>query len=288
MHKTFLDKRSTDQLHWVGDGFLVKSMFSYHDDVEIFSPFLLLDYASPSQFSPTTDRRGVGQHPHRGFETVTIVYDGEVQHRDSCGAGGVIGPGDVQWMTAAAGILHEEWHSANYAAKGGPFEMVQLWVNLPKKDKTHLPRYQSIVAKDIPNVELAKDSGMLRVIAGEYLGNKGPALTFTPIDLWDLRLNAEKELKLQFPAEHNALLLVQQGRISVEDESFAAGELAVFGRDGDGISIKSHEESCKILVLAGAAIPEPVVGYGPFVMNTEDEIKQAYLDLRAGILGRYS
>ena len=179
---------SAPRQHWVGDGFPVRSLFSYDSHGKHTSPFLLFDYAGPMDFTPAARPRGVGQHPHRGFETVTIVYDGEVTHRDSTGAGGMIGPGDVQWMTAASGIIHEEFHSPEFTRKGGRFEVVQLWVNLPAKDKMTAPGYQTLLNRDIPTVALPDGAGTLRVIAGEYAGQRGPARTFTPIDVWDVRL----------------------------------------------------------------------------------------------------
>ncbi len=201
--------------HWVGDGFPVRTLFSYDNLGKHISPFLLLDHAGPAEFTPTTEQRGVGQHPHRGFETVTIVYDGEVQHRDSTGSGGTIGPGDVQWMTAASGILHEEFHSENFARTGGKLEMVQLWVNLPAKDKMAAPGYQTILDRDIPNIALKDNAGSLRLIAGEFDGHTGPSRTFTPIDVWDLRLNAGKLLTLDLHEGRNTALVVLKGSVQV-------------------------------------------------------------------------
>jgi redox-sensitive bicupin YhaK (pirin superfamily) len=183
--------------HWVGDGFPVRSIFSYHDRVADFSPFLLLDYAAPMQFAPSAYRRGVGEHPHRGFETVTIVYSGEVEHRDSFGGGGIISSGDVQWMTAARGLVHEEFHGPVFAREGGTFEVIQLWVNLPAKDKMTDPGYQPILSVQIPRVELANGAGYLRVIAGEFGGAFGPAHTFTPMNIWDMRLNVGATLDFE-------------------------------------------------------------------------------------------
>ena len=202
--KKILGVYSAPRQHWVGDGFPVRSLFSHASHGQHLSPFLLLDYAGPTEFQPAQQRRGVGQHPHRGFETVTIVYQGEVDHRDSTGAGGHIGPGDVQWMTAAGGILHEEFHSDAFTRAGGLLEMVQLWVNLPAADKLAEPGYQTLLDADIPTVALAEGAGQVRVIAGEFRGRRGPARTFTPIDLWDLRLNAGHSL--QFTAAQYALI----------------------------------------------------------------------------------
>ncbi|HPG88438.1 MAG TPA: pirin family protein, partial [Hyphomicrobium sp.] len=199
---------SAPRQHWVGDGFPVRTMLSHHDQGAHISPFIMLDYAGPAKFTPTTDRRGVGQHPHKGFETVTIVYDGEVEHRDSTGAGGVIGPGDVQWMTAASGIVHEEFHSPAFAKTGGTFEMVQLWVNLPAKDKAAKPGYQNLLDANIPAVDLPDGAGTLRVIAGAYGSAKGPARTFTPINIWDVRLGRGKTATLDVPEGHTLSVLV--------------------------------------------------------------------------------
>ncbi|MEL0029082.1 MAG: pirin family protein, partial [Perlucidibaca sp.] len=205
--KQILGVRGNLQQHWVGDGFPVRSLFSYDSLGRELSPFLLLDYAGPHDFAPAARPRGVGQHPHRGFETVTIVYDGEVAHRDSAGNGGIIGPGDVQWMTAGAGILHEEFHSPAFTASGGPLEMVQLWVNLPAKDKMTTPGYQGITAADIPSVALPDDAGRVRVIAGAYAGHAGPARTFSAMDVWDVRLNAGKRADLSLPAGRTLALV---------------------------------------------------------------------------------
>ncbi|HTL12852.1 MAG TPA: pirin family protein, partial [Bdellovibrionota bacterium] len=188
-----------NQAHWVGDGFPVRNLFNYNEHAELMSPFLLLDYGGPTSFEPTTEKRGVGEHPHRGFETVTIVYDGEVEHRDSSGGSGKIGPGDVQWMTAASGLVHEEFHGRDYAKKGGPFEMVQLWVNLPRSEKMSKPGYQGITDAQIPKVALAGDAGSVRVIAGEYGGENGPAHTHSPMNVWDVRVRAGQTVEFTVP-----------------------------------------------------------------------------------------
>lgn len=277
---------TSPRAHWVGDGFPVRTLFSYDSMGKHISPFLLLDHAGPVEFTPTETRRGVGQHPHRGFETVTIVYDGEVEHRDSTGAGGKIGPGDVQWMTAAKGILHEEFHSQDFARTGGTMEMVQLWVNLPAKDKMADPGYQTIVDGDIPVLPLADDAGQLRLIAGEFAGTQGPAHTFTPIDVWDLRLNAGKVVKLDLHAGRNTALVILSGTVRVNGEEVARqGQLVLFERDGDQITLESNFDA-KVLLLSGEPIDEPIVGHGPFVMNTEQEIHQAFADFQSGKFGR--
>lgn len=270
--------------HWVGDGFPVRSLFSYHHDSATVSPFLLFDYAGPHRFEPTDRPRGVGQHPHRGFETVTIVYDGEVAHRDSAGNGGVIGPGDVQWMTAARGIIHEEFHSPDYTKTGGPFRMVQLWVNLPAKDKMSPPGYQAITSADIPVVPLT--GGTARIIAGEFQGTRGPAHTFTPVNLWDLRLNQAADLTLDLPEGHNVMLAVLSGRVTINGTQ-AAGEAEIvrFERDGSTVAIHADDDAI-LLILTGEPINEPVVGYGPFVMNTQEEIRQASYDFNSGRFGQ--
>ncbi len=282
MKKTILGRYGNERGHWVGDGFPVRSLFSYNTLGQHISPFLLLDYAGPHDFEPTSERRGVGQHPHRGFETVTIVYDGEVEHRDSTGNGGVIGPGDVQWMTAAGGILHEEYHSPAFARTGGRFRMVQLWVNLPAKDKMAPGGYQGITDADIPAVELPGNAGTARVIAGDLLGAHGPARTFTPINVWDVRLKADAELTLDLPEGHVAMIVGLGGHVTVEgDQALGEAEMLLLGREGDTVSLHADGDAT-LLVLTGEPIDEPIVGYGPFVMNSEAEIRQAIDDFNAG------
>ena len=284
--KTVLEVTSAPGRHWVGNGFPVHGMFGYHGDgVAARSPFLLLDYAAPTRFEPTDERRGVGQHPHRGFETVTIVYDGEVEHRDSVGNGGVIGRGDVQWMTAGSGILHEEFHSAEYAARGGPFEMVQLWVNLPRQDKLTAPRYQGIVAEQIPEVALPDGAGTLRVIAGDYAGNAGPAQTFSPMNVWDARLAAGKAVELPQPDGWSTLVVVLAGTVTVNGRRLDQRQMATLSSTGSGVSIEAGTDA-KLLLLAGEPIDEPVIGHGPFVMNSQAEIIQAIADFNSGKFGR--
>ncbi|MGC4096005.1 MAG: pirin family protein [Nitrospira sp.] len=273
----------SDGNHWVGDGFPVRSLFSYHRNSADVSPFLLFDYAGPHRFEPTDTPRGVGQHPHRGFETVTIVYDGEVAHRDSAGNGGTIGPGDVQWMTAASGIVHEEFHSPNYTKTGGPFRMVQLWVNLPARDKMSPPGYQAITSRDIPAVPLM--GGTARIIAGEFRGVRGPAHTFTPVNLWDLRLDRATDLTLALPEGHTAMIAVLAGTVLVNGTQTAGeAEIVRLERDGSDVTIHTNHEAI-VLILTGEPIDEPVVGYGPFVMNSETEIRQAADDFNSGRFG---
>lgn len=283
--RKILGTYSAPRQHWVGDGFPVRSMLSHHAQAQHISPFILLDYAGPATFTPTNERRGVGQHPHKGFETVTIVYEGEVEHRDSTGAGGLIGPGDVQWMTAASGILHEEFHSPAFAKAGGNFEMVQLWVNLPARDKAARPGYQNLLATDIPVVDLRDDAGKLRVIAGSFAGAEGPARTFTPINIWDVRLARGKAATLDVPDGHTLSVLVLSGAVEIDGREIAReAQTVVLGREGGGITVEATSDA-KILILSGAPIDEPVVAHGPFVMNTIGEIKQAMLDFQAGKFG---
>jgi redox-sensitive bicupin YhaK (pirin superfamily) len=270
--------------HWVGDGFPVRSLFSYQGDTAALSPFLLLDYAGPHDFAPAARPRGVGQHPHRGFETVTIVYDGEVSHRDSTGGGGTIGPGDVQWMTAAGGILHEEFHSPAYTARGGPFRMVQLWVNLPAKDKMTRAGYQGITAADIPAVALPGDAGTARVIAGDLRGAKGPARTFSPINVWDVRLKAGADVTFDVPEGHTAIVVVLTGEVTVNGSAARDAEAVRLAREGTQVSLKAAGDAM-LLVLTGEPLNEPVFGYGPFVMTNEAEIRQAIDDFNGGRFG---
>jgi redox-sensitive bicupin YhaK (pirin superfamily) len=271
--------------HWVGDGFPVRTYFHY-GEAAAYSPFLLLDYAGPARFEPSDAARGVGPHPHRGFETVTIVYRGEVEHRDSAGNGGRIGPGDVQWMTAASGLVHEELHGERLRRDGGTLEIVQLWVNLPARAKTEPPRYQDLLAARIPSAELPDGGGTVRVIAGAFRDAKGPAHTFTPVDVWDLQLRAHRSATLPLAAGHTALLLVQQGALRVRDHDVPQLAMAVLDRAGSDVEVRAHGGDARVLVLSGAPIPEPVVAYGPFVMNTRDEIATAIDDFNSGRMGR--
>ncbi|WP_421526101.1 pirin family protein [Pseudomonas yamanorum] len=284
--KNIIGIYTSPRAHWVGDGFPVRTLFSYDTMGKQISPFLLLDHAGPAAFTPTEQRRGVGQHPHRGFETVTIVYKGEVEHRDSTGAGGTIGPGDVQWMTAAKGIIHEEFHSEAFARSGGALEMVQLWVNLPAKDKMTDAGYQTILDGDIPTLPLADNAGSLRLIAGEFDGAKGPARTFTPIDVWDMRLNAGRSVTLDLHAGRNTALVVLRGTLRINGTEVAReGQLALFERDGTQLRLESSDDAM-VLLLSGEPIDEPIVGHGPFVMNTEQEIHQAFADYQSGQFGQ--
>ena len=284
--KEVVEIRKAPGGHWVGDGFPVRTMFGY-DNAQALSPFLLLDYAGPLHFTPGEKRRGVGEHPHRGFETVTIVYSGEVEHRDSGGGGGRIGPGDVQWMTAGSGVVHEEMHSLEYTKRGGPFEAIQLWVNLPKGLKMTKPKYQTILASQIAEAPLPGDAGVVRIIAGDYAGAKGPAETFTPMNLWDVRLKAGANTTLSVPGGHGASLFVMEGAVKLNGSTVRSAEIAILGRDGEAFQIEA-EGPVHAVVLSGEPIDEPIFGYGPFVMNTEDEIRQAIADYRNGKMGHLS
>lgn len=283
--KKLLRILQSSDMHWVGDGFPVRSVFSYNELGNKLSPFLLLDYAAPYKFPPGSEQRGVGGHPHKGFETVTIAYQGELAHRDSTGSGGTIGPGDVQWMTAANGIVHEEFHSPDFARKGGVLEMAQLWVNLPAKDKKAKAGYQTLLKAAIPSVPLPRNAGRVRVIAGEFAGNKGPARTFTPINLWDVALIAGATVELPLPEDHNSVILVLSGEVSTGDgDKLTDGDCAIFDQSGAGISLTATSDA-KLLVMTGEPIDEPIAGYGPFVMNTEAEIQEAFAQFRSGAMG---
>lgn len=284
MKKLSFIKRSNGG-HWVGDGFPVQSIFSYNDIAEKISPFLLMDHAGPTTFPSTQKKLGVGQHPHRGFETVTIVYQGGVSHRDSSGGGGTIGPGDVQWMTAASGLIHEEFHSETFARQGGPFEMIQLWVNLTAKEKMSTPGYQGITADQIPHIVLANDAGIARVIAGSIGDVTGPADTFTPMNVWDLRLKAGRTLSLELPSGHTTALYVLSGALNVDNQTIEATEMAVMERDGTELKAEITQDAV-VLLLSGEPLNEPIVGHGPFVMNTRAEIMQAMQDYNNGKFGQ--
>lgn len=284
--KSILGVYSPPPPHWVGDGFPVSSLFSYQSHGVQLSPFLLLDHAGPADFAPATHQRGVGQHPHRGFETVTIVYKGEVAHRDSTGQGGVIGPGDVQWMTAGAGIFHDEFHSPAFTQAGGTLEMVQLWVNLPARDKMAKPGYQAISKQDIPVVPLPDNSGSVRVIAGEYAGHTGPAETFTAMNVWDMSLTAGGVSELTLPPGWSAALVVLRGTVLVNGHAVAReAQLVVLDKSGTHICIEANSDA-SVLLLSGEPIDEPIAGYGPFVMNSQEEIATAIADFNSGNFGR--
>jgi redox-sensitive bicupin YhaK (pirin superfamily) len=277
--------RSTT-FHWVGNGFYVSTYFpSENLPPEATSPFVLMDYGPPKDFTPITHgKRGVGWHPHRGFETVTLAWEGAVAHRDNAGHAGVIGPGDVQWMTAGGGIFHEEYHEDGFSRRGGNMHMMQLWVNLPRKDKAAAPAYQPITAAQIPRVELPDGAGAVRVIAGSYADARGPAHTFTPMSMLDVTLSAGGRLPIELPRSYNAIAVVVGGRVHAGGETAHAGELLLFAHDGERLDLRADEDS-HILILAGEPIDEPVVAYGPFVMNSFDEIRQAVVDVNQGRFG---
>jgi redox-sensitive bicupin YhaK (pirin superfamily) len=285
--KRLLGIQGNDQGHWVGNGFPVHTLFFYQQLGKEMSPFLMLDLAGPAEFPPTTERKGVGTHPHRGFETVTIVYDGEVSHKDSTGQGGTIGPGDVQWMTAGSGILHQEFHSDAFAKQGGVLQMVQLWVNLPAKHKMTEPAYQAILSQSIPEIELSNSGGSIRVIAGEHEGHVGPAKTFTPMNVFDIRLKKGEELVLPVADGWNTSAVVLRGALESAGEPGTVAKdakMLMFSQDGEDIKIKALEDSVALL-LSGEPIDEPIVGHGPFVMNTREEIDQAINDFNRGAFG---
>lgn len=296
--------------HWVGDGFHVFPVFAHLAFTKHISPFLMLDFGAPKHFTPNTRKqKGVGQHPHRGFETVTIAFQGEIEHADSMGNRDVIGPGDVQWMTAARGIIHEEFHSTKFSKKGGTFEMVQLWVNLPKKDKMTPPKYQPILSNHIPvvqilasedaNAQVCREAdggdgdGRVRVIAGVFNQTKGPASTFTPINLWDIHLvTPGKSFTINVPDGHNTIVFVRRGKVSLaggdkgKDQVLGPQSVALLQEEGTLLRINTLEPECQLLLLSGETIDEPIAARGPFVMNTAQEIQQANSDFQSGKLGR--
>ena len=285
--KRVLDIRSAPGRHWVGDGLPVHNLFGYNGaGVAERSPFLMLDYGAPYDFAPTAKQLGVGQHPHRGFETVTVVYSGELAHRDNAGGGGTIGPGDVQWMTAGGGIIHEEFHSPGFARTGGTLEMAQLWVNLPARDKMAPAGYQPITAAQIPVRELPDGAGSLRVIAGEWNQVKGPARTFSPITMLDVQLAAGRTAELPQPEGWTTLVVVASGTASVNGAAPVTGPAVVtLSTQGGGVTVRADSDA-KLLLLAGEPIDEPVVGYGPFVMNSQQQIVEAINDFNSGRFGR--
>jgi redox-sensitive bicupin YhaK (pirin superfamily) len=273
--------------HMVGDGFRVHNFIPYGNgmSMERMSPFIMMDYNSKFYFPPTKDQRGVGVHPHRGFETVTIAYKGKVAHNDSSGNSGVIGEGDVQWMTAASGILHKEYHEEQFSREGGDFQMVQLWVNLPAKDKMSKPKYQGITNDQITKYQLPDNGGIVEVIAGEYNGAAGAASTFTPVNLLNAKLNKDAVATFNFPAKHNSALLVIEGSIVVNDsETVPTDNFLLFTNEGEEFTVKALENSV-VLILSGEPIDEPIAAHGPFVMNTQQEIIQAFNDVNMGRFG---
>ncbi len=272
-------------LHWVGDGFRVAGYFGVIPDaVKRLSPFLLLDYHPTYAYAPTSRRRGVGTHPHRGFETVTLAFEGSVEHKDSTGGGGIIGPGDVQWMTAAKGILHQEFHETSFGRRGGPFRMAQLWVNLPKANKMDAPGYQPLLASEMGEVTLENGAGRVRVVAGSYRGVRGPAKTFTPIDLFAVELRDKGKVDFDLPAHHNTAILVMKGEVTIGGARAKENDFVLFENVGERISASATTDA-ELLVMSGEPIDEPVVQYGPFVMNTPGEIRDAIRDFERGDFG---
>ena len=289
--KKVIGVQGNNRGHWVGDGFPVRTLFFYQNLGQQMSPFLMLDYAGPAQFPPSTQQKGVGSHPHRGFETVTIVYEGEVSHQDSTGQGGTIGPGEVQWMTAGSGILHEELHSEHFTTTGGVLRMVQLWVNLPAEHKMTQPGYQAITNQLIPQFELSNGVGVARMIAGEYDGHQGPAHTFTPMQVIDLRLKKGSVVTLAAHEGWNTSLVVLNGAVKaaqgvqgVPVAQVTDAQMIMFSPEGQNIEFEVLEDT-EALLLSGEPIHEPIVGHGPFVMNTQAEIIQAINDFNNGHFG---
>ena len=269
----------------VGDGFRVYNYFpSGYKLREKLSPFLMLDFNPAFDFGASNEPRGVDVHPHKGFETVTIAYKGSVEHYDSTGNRGVINPGDVQWMTAGSGILHKEFHEREFSKKGGPFEMIQLWVNLPKKDKLVTPKYQSLVSSEMANVLLPGDSGFVKIIAGKFNDVKGSASTFTEINMFDIHLNKNGEMTTEIPASHNTAILVVEGIIEINGQNAQLHDFILFKNEGETITIKAKEKSVLIL-LSGAPINEPIAQYGPFVMNTQQELQETFKEYQDGKFG---
>jgi len=269
----------------VGDGFRV---FNYFPNAELtqkrVSPFLMMDFNAEYDFGPSDHIRGVDVHPHKGFETVTIAYKGSVAHHDSTGNSGVINPGDVQWMTAGGGILHKEYHEESFSKKGGPFEMVQLWVNLPAKDKLTAPKYQPITAAEMGKVTLPDNGGVVNIIAGDFNGNNGPATTFTPVNMFDIKLNAGGKVSANIPVIHNSVLLVVEGKITVNGQQADQHDFVLFKNEGEEVAITA-DETAVVLLLSGEPINEPIAQYGPFVMNTQQELQVAFQEFQSGKFG---
>lgn len=271
--------------HFVGDGFRVHNFIPSYAPMARMSPFIMLDYNSTYNFPPSAIPKGVGVHPHRGFETVTIAYKGRVEHGDSSGGGGVIGEGDVQWMTAASGVLHKEFHETEWSKTGGDFQMVQLWVNLPAKDKMSDPKYQALEHASIPKVALENNGGTIEVIAGEYGGVKGGASTFTPLHLMNAKLNKGAKVTFDFPTHYNTAMLVLAGNVTVNETFKAATDkMVLFYNDGDKFTVDADDDAI-VLIMSGEPIDEPIVSHGPFVMNTSEEIQQAFEDFSSGKFG---
>ncbi|MGA1492298.1 MAG: pirin family protein [bacterium] len=272
--------------HWVGDGFHVSTIFSMHsEDPESISPFLMMDHAAPKYFPPTQKKRGVGEHPHRGFETVTFAIKGEVEHRDSGGGGGKITTGGIQWMTAGSGVVHDEFHSREFSQKGGDFEMIQLWVNLPSKFKMTQPRYQSFEKGDFPIIDYGNHEMSVKVIAGTFGTVTSPVKTFSPINMYELNGSSGSQLEITLPVGSNTLVFQLSGKSSVADQQIEKGNLAILSKSGNSFKLELLEES-KVMILNGEPLGEPVAAYGPFVMNTRQELMEAFKDFQAGKMGQ--
>jgi quercetin 2,3-dioxygenase len=284
--KTIIQKFIPQTKHWVGDGFHVYGMFSVHStDPALTSPFLLLDYADPTIFEPTETQRGVGEHPHRGFETVTFALKGEVEHRDSSGGGGTIAEGDVQWMTAGGGIVHEEFHSKKFSETGGEFSMIQLWVNLPTLHKRTPPQYQALKAGSFPSVELTKNATM-KIFCGAYNGQHGPATTFTPINIFEINCTGESDFSLELCSGSTTLVMALDSQVGFgKNESINQNEIAVMSNEETSLNIKTYNQN-RLMIFNGQPIHEQVVAHGPFVMNTKQEISEAIEDFQNGKMGR--
>ena len=277
---------SPREKHWVGNGFHVSTIFSMHsEEVESISPFLMMDHAAPKYFPPTRKKLGVGEHPHRGFETVTFAIKGEVEHRDSGGGGGTITTGGVQWMTAGSGVVHDEFHSRNFSQKGGDFEMIQLWVNLPSKFKMISPRYQSLEAADFPVLDGANQEITVKVIAGSFGTVKSPVKTFSPINMYELNGPANAKLEIPLAEGSNTLVFQLSGRSSIEEKLLNKGNLAILSRLGNSLNLELEEDS-KVMILNGEPLGEPVAAHGPFVMNTRQELMEAFRDFQEGKMGQ--
>ena len=285
--KKWIEKIVTPrEKHWVGDGFHVSTIFSMHsEDPESISPFLMMDHAAPKYFPPTDAKRGVGEHPHRGFETVTFAIKGEVEHRDSGGGGGTITTGGIQWMTAGSGVVHDEFHSREFSKKGGDFEMIQLWVNLPSKFKMTKPRYQSFDEGDFPILEQGNHEISIKVIAGTFGTVSSKVKTFSPINMYELNGPPNSKLEIPLPVGSNTLVFQLSGMSSIEDQQIRKGNLGLLSRSEETFEIKFLEES-KVMILNGEPLGEPVAAYGPFVMNTRQELMEAFRDFQAGKMGQ--
>jgi len=272
--------------HWVGDGLKVQNFIPSKIPWERISPFVMLDYGPKNNFPPSEVPKGVGSHPHRGFETVTIVYKGRLEHNDSRGNSGIIGEGEVQWMTAGSGILHKEYHEKNFSKSGGELQMVQLWVNLPAKDKMTEPKYQALTKNEIVRLELQNEAGTAQIIAGEFNGQKGPAFTFSPVNLVNLHLKPNSETDILIPKDFNASILVLEGEVEINGEKVVENKMALLKNDGNEEVVIKAKKNSILLIISGQPLNEPIASYGPFLMNSREEIIQAMEDFDAGKFGK--